>query len=173
MPGEKSFTPKEEKPPILYHASRNSDIVVFEPRAEKTRDEQEGPKVFATPSRAMAGIFLVNCDDSWVKSGAMDDVPYIIISDEERYKRLDLGGVIYSLPNDTFENDPEKGLQELEWTSSESVVPIDKEVVPSALQDMLQHGVRIYFVDKVTYKAIQDAPDDGWSIVNTLTPVGF
>lgn len=173
MPGEKSFTPKQEKPPILYHASRNTEIDVFEPRAEKTRDEHEGPKVFATPSRAMAGIFLVDCDDSWVSSGAMDGDPYIIISDEERYKRLDTGGVIYTLPNDTFENDPDKGLRELEWASSEPVIPIDKEIVPSALQDMLNNGVRVYFVDKDTYQAIQDAPDDGESIVKNLTPKSF
>ncbi len=173
MLSEKSFASKQEKPPVLFHASRNTEIAVFEPRAEKTRDVNEGPKVFATPSRAMAGIFLVDCDDSWVQSGSMDGVPYIIISDEERYKSLDTGGVIYSLPNDTFENDPEKGLRELEWTSGESVTPIDRENVPSALEDMIKNGVKVYFVDKETYHSLQDALDHGESIVKALTPVSF
>ena len=97
MLGEKSFIPKQEKPSVLYHASRNG-IGIFEPRTDTARDENEGPKVFATPSRAMTSIFLVDCDDSWVSSGAMNDVPYIIISDEERYKSLDKGGTVYSLP---------------------------------------------------------------------------
>jgi hypothetical protein len=173
MLSEKSFAPKQEKPPVLFHASRNTAIEVFEPRAESTRDINEGPKVFATPSRAMAGIFLVDCDDSWVRSGSMDGVPYIIISDEERFKSLDTGGVIYSLPNDTFENDPEKGLRELEWTSSESVTPIDREVVPSALEDMIKNGVKVYFVNKETYQSIQESPDSWESIINALTPVSF
>jgi hypothetical protein len=172
MFSEKNFTPKQEKPPVLYHASRNTEIEVFEPRAEKTRDLHEGPKVFATPSRAMAGIFLVDWDDSWVQSGDMEGVPYIIISDEARYKDLDTGGIIYSLPNDTFENDPEKGLRELEWTSSEPVTPIDREIVPSALQDMIKNGVKVYFVDTETYQNIQNAPNQGEAIVKSLTPVG-
>lgn len=173
MIGEKSFIPKPEKPPVLFHASRNKAIEVFEPRAEKTRDENEGLRVFATPSRAMAAIFLVDCDDSWVQSGAMNGIPYVIISDEERYRNLDKGGVIYSLPNDSFESDPEKGLRELEWISSEPVTPISKEVVPSALEDMFKNGVKVYFVDKETYKNIQNSPDSGESIVNNLTPASL
>jgi len=170
MESEKNFAPKPEKPPVLFHASRNQDIDVFEPRAEKTRDENEGPQVFGTPSRAMASIFLVESDDSWVESGAMDGVPYIVISDEERYKNLDTGGVIYSLPNDTFENDPEKGLRELEWTSSEPVVPSEKEFVSSALEDMVEQGVKVFFVDKETWEEIKNAPDGGESMVKSLKP---
>ena len=155
---------------MLFHATRNPDIDVFLPRAEKTRDENEGPKVFGTPSRALAGIFLVESDDSWVQSGMMDDIPYIIISDEERYRNLDSGGVIYSLPTNTFENHPEKGLREYEWTSAEPVTPTGKEEIASAVDDMLAHGVKIYFVDKETYQKIQGAQDSGESIVSGLAP---
>lgn len=170
METEKQFIPKPEKPPVLFHASRNAEISVFEPRAEKTRDRNEGPRVFATPSRAMASIFIVDSDDSWVQSGARDGLPYIVISDEERFRKLDLGGVVYSLPNDTFENDPEKGLRELEWTSTVAVIPSDKEIVPSALEDMLRHGVKVYFVDKETYQRIRDSKDHDGSILNDLKP---
>jgi hypothetical protein len=170
MESEKHFIPKPEKPPVLFHASRNQNIDVFEPRAEKTRDINEGPRVFGTPSRAMASIFLVESDDSWVQLGTMDDVPYLIISDEERFRNLDNGGVIYSLPNDTFENDPEKGLRELEWTSKESVTPTGKESISSALEDMIKQEVKVFFVDKETYAQIQNAPDHGESIVKKLEP---
>ena len=170
MESENNFILKPEKPRVLFHASRNGEINVFEPRAEKIRDENEGPRVFGTSSRAMASIFLVESDDSWVQSGSMDGTPYIIISDEEKYKRLDTGGTMYSLPNDTFENDPEKGLRELEWTSKEPVTPTEKEFIPSALADMLAQGVKIYFVDKETFKNIQDAPDQGESILLNLVP---
>jgi hypothetical protein len=170
MESERNFIPKPEKPTVLFHASRNQNIAVFEPRAEKTRDVNEGPRVFGTPSRAMASIFLVESDESWVKSGAMDDVPYIVISDEQRFRNLDNGGVIYSLPSDTFENDPERGLRELEWTSKESVAPTEKEFIPSALEDMVKQGVKVFFVDKETYVQILTAPDDGESIVKNLMP---
>lgn len=88
---------ESEKPPILFHASRNPNIERFEPRAEKTR--------------------------------------------------------------------------ELEWTSVETVIPIGKEIVPSALNDMLKHGVQVYFVDKTTFDQIQKTPDHGESIVKSLTPL--
>jgi hypothetical protein len=167
---ERNFVSEPEKPPVLFHASRNPNVEIFEPRALKMRDKNEGPRVFATPSRAMASIFLVETDDSWTQSGAFNGIPFMIISDEERFKNLDKGGVIYSLPNNTFENDPEKGLGELEWTSNKSVTPISKEFIPSALQDMLQNGVKVYFVDKITFNQIQNSPDNGELIIKSLIP---
>ena len=171
MESEKIFLAKPEKPPALFHASRNPNIERFEPRAEKTRDQDEGPKIFATPSRAMASIFLADTDDSWVESGTVDDALYVVISDEVRFRKLDNGGAIYSLPLTTFETNPEKGLRELEWTSAETVIPRGKEIVPSALDDMLKHGVQVYFVDKTIFDQIQNAPDHGESIVKSLTPL--
>ena len=173
MDSDKDFVPNFEKPAVLYHASRASDIETFEPRARSVRDRNEGPRVFASPSRAMMSVFLVKSDDSWVNSGAMDGVPYIVISDEERFKSLDTGSYLYSLPNDTFENDPGKGLRELEWTSKTPVKPIGKEFIPSALQDMLKQGVKVYFVDKKTFQEINAAKDHGKSILDSLKPVSI
>jgi hypothetical protein len=173
MESEKNLNSKIEKPPVLFHASRSPDIEVFEPRAEKIRDRNEGPQIFATPSRAMASIFLVDSDDSWVKSGVINGTLYIIISDEERFRNSDKGGAIYSLPNTTFKNDPEKGLRELEWTSNRPVRPTGKEIVPSALEDMLKNGVRVYFTDKATFQAIKSSPDHGKSILDSLSPFSY
>ncbi|MES2314471.1 MAG: hypothetical protein V4524_00850 [Patescibacteria group bacterium] len=170
---EKNFIAKPEKPPVLFHASRSPDIKVFEPRAEKVRNSNEGPKVFATPSRAMASIFLVENDDSWTQSGTIEDVPYIVISDKERFLNLDKGGLVYSLPSDTFENNPEEGLGDLEWTSDKKVVPIGQEFVPSALIDMIKNGVKVYFVNESQFHEIQNASDQGRSIIDSLTPEQF
>ncbi|MEY2665290.1 MAG: hypothetical protein RLZZ480_395 [Candidatus Parcubacteria bacterium] len=170
MESERNFVPKPEKPRILYHASRNRDISLFTPRAEKQRDENEGPQIFATPSKAMASVFLVETDDSWVESGSQDGVPFIIISDKERFESLDSGGTIYALPSDTFDTDLEKGLRELEYTSEEPVEPIDSEEYASGLEAMLQLGVKVCFVDKETFEQIKIAPDGGEDIVRNLQP---
>ena len=158
-----------EKPSVLYHGSSNKEIERFDPSAKKVRDEAEGPKIFATPDKRMASVFIVGVDDSWGNSGQHNGVPYMIISDRERFTALDQGGAIYHLPNDTFTTDPNKGLGELEWASSEPVRPTHKEEHESALEAMLNHGVQVYFVDKATYDAIQSAPDHGLSILKTTT----
>lgn len=170
MESERNFMPKPEKPAFLYHASRNAGIESFEPRDGKKRDENEGAQIFATPSKAMATMFLVDTDDSWTQTGVMDGVPYIIISDKERFTSLDTGGTIYSLPSQTFETNLEKGLREMEYTSDEPVVPVDSEFVDSALNAMVEQGVKVYFVDQETFENIQAAEDLGESIVSNLVP---
>ena len=157
-----------EKPDKLYHASSNRSIEKFVPRSDKVRDKNEGPRVFATPDKRMASIFIVGIDDSWTHSGAMNDVPYIVISDKDRFEKLDKGGAIYHLPSTTFESDPNKGLRELEWTSSEPVIPEAKEEHESALEAMLNHGVQVYFVNTATFDSINSAPDYGRSILHSL-----
>ena len=156
------------KPQILYHASSDTNIDVFEPRAINVRDPNEGPRIFATPSKAMATIFLVNTDDSWANSGSQDGTPYMAISDETRFKDLDCGGAIYSLPVDNFENDPEKGLGPLEWTSAVSVIPTGKELFSSGLDAMVDAGVQVYFMNQEMYRKLRLAPDHGISLLNTL-----
>lgn len=157
-----------EKPDKLYHGSSNRSIEKFVPRSDKVRDASEGPRVFATPDKRMASIFIAGTDDSWTHSGAFNYVPYIIISDRERFERLDQGGAIYHLPSTTFENDPEKGLGGLEWTSREPVDPVEKEEHPSALDAMIGHGVQVYFVDTETFKAVNAADDHGLTILRSL-----
>jgi hypothetical protein len=149
----------DQKPTEFYHASPNGDIAEFVPLAESMRDPAEGPQVFATPSRAMATIFLVKTDDSWANSGSIDDVPYMIISDEARYRAADTGGYVYTLPPESFVNDPKKGLGPLEWTSSVKVIPAKKEFYPSAVEAMIDAGVQVYFTDLEAYRKIQNDID--------------
>lgn len=156
-----------EKPTTLYHGSSNKEIERLEPSSKKVRDRAEGPKVFATPDKRMASVFMIGVDDSWGNSGQHNGTPFMVISDRERFESLDKGGAIYHLPGDTFTSDPEKGLGDLEWASSESVQPVHREDHESALEAMLNHGVQVYFVDKDTYHSFQTDHDHGLSILRT------
>lgn len=170
MESDRTFIPKPEKPPVLYHASSNRNIDRFEPRDVKVRDENEGPRVFAAPSKAMASVFMIETDESWVQSGSHNGTPFIIISDRERYESLDTGGAIYSFASDSFETDLEKGLLDNEYTSAGAVEPIEKEECDSALATMLDLGVLVYFVDEDIFRQIDEAGEQGGEILDSLTP---
>lgn len=159
-----------EKPPVLYHASSNRNISEFETRGERTRDSLEAPSVFATPNKALASCFLVPSDDSWVHIGTKDDIPFIVISDKDRFLELDKGGAIYTVPTTSFQTDPLKGMGEQEWTSIDPVSPLSQEEVTSALETMLELGVQIYFVNKDEFDAYEAAPDGGEALMQTFTP---
>jgi len=154
-----------EKPSVLYHGSSNKEITQVEPSSKKVRDPAEGPQVFATPDKRLASVFIVGVDDSWGNSGRHHGIPYMVISDRERFEALDKGGAIYHLPNTTFTTDPNKGLGNLEWASSEPVQPTHKEEHESALEAMLSHGVQVYFIDAPTYETFRNAEDHGLSIL--------
>lgn len=155
------------KPSILYHASPNKNINIFEPRNEHVRDIDEGPVVFATPHKDLAACFLFKNDDSWVNISRFNDIQVIIISDRARFEQEDQGGAIYELPNDTFVHEIRGGAKD-EWTSRVSVKPANATKYKSALETMLELGVQVYFVDKPTLKEINGSKDNGMAIVRTL-----
>jgi len=161
------FSPPK-KPKFLYHASQNPDIDILEPRAENIRDVNEGPVVFATPSLPYVAMFLVNSDDSWTTRGQFNSVYYTVISDKDRFLKEDKGGVIYTLPNDTFYCDLEKGMGRREWVSKKPVKPTRKKYYKSSLETMIGSGVQVYFVDKQTFQKIRQAEDHGFSILQSI-----
>ncbi len=162
-------------PNVLYHSSPNINIDIFEPRKEKVRDAEEGPVVFATPDKALAAAFLVRTDGSWVKIGRFSDgrnqTPWhLVTKNKRRFRRRDKGGAIYHLPAIGFSSDLNKGMGDMEWTNKNSVKPIKKEVFSSGEQAMKDLGVNVYFVDRKTFKAINDSNDHGRSIILGLEP---
>lgn len=156
-----------EKPSVLYHASSRSDIEEFEPRAEKTRDPNEGPVVFASPDKASVTRFLVPTNDSWTQISSFHKVHTIIISDEARFRALDKGGTVYALSSDTFNLTDEKHHPD-EWTSRKAVRPKEKIEYPSALEAMLDQSVQVFFVNAEILKKIRESQDHGLSILRTL-----
>lgn len=160
-----------EKPLFLYHASKNPNIIVFEPRCESYRDPSEGPVIFATANKKYVSMFIVKTDDSWSRMGFFNDMPYFICSDKERFLSEDTGGAIYEVPSDTFSYDSEKGGKtRQEFTSKVSVKPISKVIYKSGLEAMLTMGVNVYFVDREKFQEITNSGDHGRSIIDKLTP---
>jgi len=148
LESEKPLSSEQEKPKVLYHASSNKIIEKFDPRAESYRDPDEGPVVFAIPDQAYASMFIVPVDDKWSRISIFNDVHAIIISDKERFQKLDKGGAIYSLSSDTFNSDPQKNEPEHEWTSKESVKPSNKTIYENGLEEMIENGSRFTLLIK-------------------------
>jgi hypothetical protein len=147
----------------LYHASHNRNIEVLEPRAETIRDPSEGPVVFASHDKQSVTCFLVPTDDSWAKisqyRGDKHPTIYVMcISDEKRFRELDKGGAIYHLSPKSFYLDESKS--RTEWTSKESVMPINKELYNSGLDAMIDNGVLVYFCDEPTLLELKKNPWD-------------
>src|SRR5215471_9784345 len=139
------------EPSALYHASTNTNIAEFVPRSDSVRDPDEGPRVFATPDKRVAAMFMVPIESSKVEISKFGDEAIIVINGTvEEFKAQDKGGAIYTLPSDTLTTDPHKGMKETEWVSAVPVKPIAKEIYPSALQAMLDFGVRVIFVDEAS-----------------------
>lgn len=169
MEDEQHFSPeKKEKPPFLYHASANREIENFEPRAKSVRDPEEGPVVFATPDLALATTFLVSeANDNWTQNGKINNTPYMVIMGKEDFLKHDKGGSIYKFSSDGFTSHPDKGMGDDEWTSRDSVTPIEKTDVKSALEVMIENGVQVFFVKEDTFSKIKGSADPS-SILRTL-----
>lgn len=157
-----------EQPTILYHGSPNKDIERLEPRNVKVRSKDEGPVVFATPDKAGAVKNLMWSDDSWTQLSTHNGTHIALIaSDRAEFMAKDTGGACYEIAGEGFMCDTNFAARD-EWTSRQPVVPVRKEVFPSALDAMIEHGVQVYFIDQVTLRRYQDT-DDKLSIIKELT----
>lgn len=157
------------KPRALYHGSSITGLKIITPQNKSIRDLSEGPVVFGTPSLAFSCMFLSpRPNDSWSCKGSFNSTYYMVISDEQRFREGDKGGIIYELPSDTFYQDLTKGMRS-EWISKEDV-PVRKEFdYPSTLDAMIENGVQVYFVDQETFQKIRTSDDHGYSIMKNST----
>jgi hypothetical protein len=149
--------------PILYHSSSRRNLEIIEPRVNSYRDKDEGPVVFASDDKIFVSCFLTRTSDSWaqISKYRITNQPTIYvhcISDEKRFRELDKGGAIYTLPNETFYLDLSKG--DTEWTSKVSVKPIKKEIYESGLNAMIEHGVLVYFCDEEKLKEYKEVASE-------------
>lgn len=152
------------KPKYLYHASPRNNLNVIEPRATTLpRGFDKAPCVFATDCFRFSTQFIIPTDDSWANGGAFGDTCFFVISDKKRFQKGDKGGSIYFVPSSGF-----KKYNRKEWFKRGTTKPVEKVTFSSGLSAMITHNVQVYFVDKKTYKKIQDSPDHGLSILNSL-----
>lgn len=162
---------KKEKPSVLYVAAQTPDIQELTPREGNFRDEDEGAVIFSTPDKALASVFLVEGHgDHWMQIGFFGDIPVVVINaDREGFIKDDKGGFMYTVPSDTFDYNPHKGMGEREWTSREPVKPLSETRYPSALDAMIENGVQVYFVDKKIFGKLNNSDDYGYHILIGLT----
>jgi hypothetical protein len=112
--------------------------------------EMRAPLIFATPSLQLASCYLFRWDDSWVNQSITtqsnnDYQVIMVISDKQKFEKLDKGGSIYLLPVANFTFKEGKSLGIYEWTSRQSVQPIIELRFNSALEAMKKFGVQVYF----------------------------
>ena len=162
---------KKEKPEVLFIAAKIPNIKELVPMEGNYRDKKEGAVIFSTPDKALASIFLVEGhDDSWMQIGYYSGIPSAVICiDREEFIKRDKGGTMYEVPSNTFDYNPNLGMGEKEWTSSEPVKPTKETKYFSALDAMIKNGVNVYFVDKKTFDELSRADDSGLSILLSLT----
>ncbi|MFH1643599.1 MAG: hypothetical protein ABIA74_00280 [bacterium] len=171
LPGKNIFYIKDTfiKPRVLFHASKNKNIKVLEPKQIHGRSKEEGKLVFATTHIGFASIFMSRHEDSWQKSGSFDNGPfYFICSDKERFLKEDIGGAIYVLSSKDFYADLTKGIRINEWVCRHVVKPLTKLEFDSTLNAMMSFGVQVYFVDKEAFNEIKTVKDYGRKIIMNL-----
>ena len=161
------------RPTVMFHASVNKNIDVFEPRSISTRSKQEGDVIFASADISYASRFMTikRWTDNVCKKGSFDHGPYyMIIKNKDLFLEEDKGGAIYVLPAENFCYDlafkkvtrkewlktgKHKGYGSLsEWVSKEAVKPLYKIEFKSTFDAMIDLGVQVYFVDDDKFKEI-------------------
>jgi len=148
---------QKERPSILYHGSSTEGLEEVAPQQQNVRDKNEGARVFATPDKALATVFMAKGPNNIRMSGLINGVPYAVIPrNREEFLTDDHGGIIYEFPAESFENDPVKGLGYYEWTSQVPVAPTNGKNYESVLDAMLESGVQVYFVDSSTYNELEN-----------------
>jgi hypothetical protein len=158
-----------EKPPILFVGTRNVGIKEFEPRAEKVRDPNEGPVIFATPDKTLAAFFTIkDVTDSWTNVGYFNGVLTVIICMERNtFIQQDMGGEIYTVPSDSFNYNLELGLREYELTSKVPVKPVAEEKIDSSLNTLIKGGAQVYFVTSKQFEQMTQTEED-WGKLKAL-----
>jgi hypothetical protein len=157
-----------EKPPKLYHGSPNKNIELFEPRVSHGTGGADGKMVYASPDLAISSIFMAKVEGRW-SAGKFGNIPYALITaPREQFIEDDNGGVIYVLPSDTFDTDPQRGLGNAEWASPVPVAPSEQIEYQSALDAMIENGIQVYFVTPEKHAELKELPDKGRAYLSSL-----
>jgi hypothetical protein len=103
----------------------------------------------------------------WI-AGVFSKTPYVVLPcTKEEFAQKDKGGVMYTLPSDTFEEAQTSG-RDIEWASKEKVVPKSVEEIHSTLETMIEYGVQVYFMSEETFRQIEASKDNSLSILRNL-----
>ena len=149
-------------PEFLYRGTPRRDADRFTPK------ELVGGRlvVSASPDRTTAIKFVVPIEGLNVKLGTLGDIHYYVCADEKKFREMDMGGSTYLLPPNGFEPAPKVGANV--WVNPNSVIPIGREEISSAIQAMIKAGVRVYFVSEEIFERFRKFPEDRLEILKSL-----
>jgi hypothetical protein len=149
-------TVNQEKPPFLYHGSPNGEIDEFTPRISMGSGEKFGPKVYASDDIAVASMMTTRLPMTWGGGVRNGEVYCYIPMTRDEFRKFDSGGWIYKLDSDAFSMVEGGGMSEKEWASEVPIRPVEKIRVESSYDEMIKHGVRMYFKGEDGYDEISN-----------------
>ena len=160
------FKPRETwlYPNTLFHGSMHKDIEIIKPKTLGTRCKGR-PIVFASHHIALASLFMLKHHGKFA-CGRLPDGNIFYITDNKRQCILDdQPGAIYVVPAESFFCEAHVSLGVDEWISYGAIKPLAKFVFQSALDAILDFGVKVYFVDSTTYARYWrlSSSNDEWS----------
>lgn len=158
----------------LYHASPIKNLKIIEPQRTLSKDLYIGDFVFATPSKAMAAMYLAPKAAGTILINAFNSEPYAIVnSNPEDFKKVDTGGSIYVVDSELFETSPQVGLEETELVSKLAVKPVAEEYYKTSLEAMQKFSVKLFFAEGKLFEDIMYAEDHGLKILSKLQPYKY
>lgn len=158
-----------DKPAKLYHGSaRRIEGPLTPVMRHATLDHiHDRAAVFGTERMDIAALFMFPME-VLASIGFEENVAYICIwGTREAFAGKDREGFIYVLPGNSFE----KVGKDYEWQNFQSVQAIEIKTFPSALEGMMECGVRVYFVnDEAVFDRIVADKEHRLPILKDLTP---
>ena len=146
------FRPDETwlHPNTLFHGSPYTDIEMIKPKSLANRCKGQ-PIVFASHHIGLASLFMLKHHGKFACGRLPNGDIFYMTDDKRRCITEDHGGAIYVVSATTFFCEAHVSLGVDEWISYAAVKPLSKFTLSSALEAILEFGVKVYFVDKHTY----------------------
>lgn len=160
-------------PNTLFHGSPQIDIDIIRPKPLGSRCKGQ-PIVFASHHIALASLFMLKHHGKFACGRLPNGDIFFMTDDKRRCILEDHGGAIYIVPATTFFCESHVSLGVDEWMSYGAIRPLTKFIFPSALDAILDFGVKVFFVDGDTYARYWQlgSSNDAWTaFFKTLKPL--
>lgn len=158
---------------VLYHASPMRGLSLLDPRKKSGWSIGDTPRVFASPSPAVAVAFMIRPDmyfPGMYLYGSYDSQTWhMVVGDEEKFRKVEQkGGSMYVVSANSFRPAPEIGLDELGQYSEDPVRVLAEEKWTSALEAMVHHDLKVFFVAGGEFERFKHLPGEDQSALLQL-----
>ncbi len=131
----------------LYHASPIKNLKLIKPQKTISHNKYIGDFVFATKYKKLALMYMLPKGFP-ILMNVKSKNPYVVIcADVEKILKSDEGGALYILSDNLFHQTPQKGLDEYEMVSKDSIIPLGEEDYDCVIKELIRENINIYFVD--------------------------